>query len=592
MKKYLISAFTLAVLFTSCSKEIVPVVDDENSNVIEIRANIINDDTSIDESKTDYSISGSTAYFHWTGTETIGRLWYTNDPKFGHDVFTSKTSADSDETSLVFSGNYSADQTNYAMYPIWNGTNMTGIGWKSNPFELYLHESMSYNSASPLKNVVPMIAKLDDSGEFDFVPVTGVIAVTVKNLPSTANKITLSSTGKALSGYYRLTSTPANYAANIDWVMNNGLTTGIAYNAGNTTGTKSFTFSGLDRGLHVFYFPVSVGTYDGMTITIYAGNTSLQTVTTTKSISVGKGQIATFPEMDLAKATKVTLTGDTNAAFLYVNTFGPEASSVKFAVASTEAAASSAVASGTAIMATGEANKQNIYAGLTDSGKYYLAYSVFDSSNNALRSEVKTVYYLNDTDKDILCGDYNFTALKALTINNRSAWVDLTSNNTTYVSEGYSDAHMVIEPSNDLAQGTIMLSNFLDFGCTGVTNKSITEEKLITNSNHLVVFQGTYAAGQPLYGTFRNSDYLIEIQGTNPLFVLDDKNYYLRHVLAKYSYFNFEVSVTESTVSLTYGSSSGMCIVSEEQLMTSGEYAGASSTVIFANVKPAASRTR
>lgn len=564
---------------------------DENPNTVEIRANIIN----CEDVKTDYSISGSTAYFHWTGTETIGRLWYKST--FGEDSFTSTTSADAEETSLVFSGSSSVDQTDYAVYPIWNSLSNTGIGWKSNPFELYLHNEMVYNSESPLKDVVPMIAKINGAGEFDFVPVTGVIAVTVKNLPSTATKITLSSTGKALSGYYRLTSTPSAYATNIDWVMTNGLTIGIAYNAGNTTGTKSFSFTGLDRGTHVFYFPVSVGTYDDMTITVYAGDSSLQTVTTTQSIAVGRGQIVKFPEMDLAKATKVIITGNTNEAYLYVNSFGPEATKVKFAVAATSGEATSALASGTAITATGEENKQSIFTGLSSSasGQYYLAFAVYDSSDNELRSEVKSIYYLNNTDKGVLCGDYGFTALRALTINNRSAWTDINSNNATYVSEGYSDAHIVIAPSNDLSQGTIMLSNFLDFGYTGVTNKSITEEKLLTNLNNIVNFQGIYSAGQPLYGYFRSSDYLITIYGTNPLFVLDGTNYYLRHVQAQYNYFNFEVNDNGSTVTLTYGSSSGMCIVNDAQITAqggAGSYGGAQSTVIFANVKPQASRTK
>lgn len=590
MKKYIFSAFAFAALFVSCTKEDSPAQNiDTPANVVEIRGIINNEDV-----KTSYDISGSTAYFHWTGTETIGRLWYTSTPSFGHDAFTSTTSADSNETALVFSGSESANQTDYCMYPIWNNTTKTGIGWRSNPFDLYLHDTMAYNSADPLKDLVPMIAKIDGSGDFVFVPVTGIIAVTVTNLPSTANKITLSSTGKALSGYYRLTSTPANYASNIEWVMTNGLTTGIASNAGNTTGTKTLTFSGLDRGEHVFYFPVSVGTYDDMTITVYADETPLQTVTTTKSIPVAKGEIKRFPAMDLAKATKVQITGDANAAYLHVDTFGPEATSVKFAVATTSDAALTGVDSGTAITAAGEANKQSVYAGLSDSGTYYLAYKVFDSSDNVLRSDVKQVYFMNNTDKDILCGDYGFTAIKALTINNRSAWTALNSNNATYVSEGYTDAHMIIAASTDITKGSIMLTNFLDFGCEGVTNKSITEEKLITNSNSSVDFQGSYSAGQPLYGTYRSSDYLITISSLNPLFVLDGTNYYLRHVQSKYNYFNFEVAYTASDVTLTYGSPSGLCIASDAQIaeVGSASFSGANSTVIFGNVTPVASRTR
>lgn len=400
MKKIFIPTLAIVILSASCAKE-PQVINNPSSalegttKVVEVKATINNDDV-----KTDYSISGSTAYFHWTGIETIGRLWYSGSG-FGHDAFTSTTSADSDETTLVFSGAESVDQTDYAMYPIWNGTSKTGIGWSSSPFKLYLHESMAYDAEHPLKNVVPMIAKLN-AGEFEFVPVSGIIAVTVKNLPPSATKITLSSS-LAMSGTYRLTSTPSNYAPNIDYVMTNGLTTRLAWNDGNTTSTKSYTFSGLNREQHIFYFPVSVaknGDYDdrynGMTITIYAGNDVLQTVTTTSKITVERGQIVRFPTMDLAKATSIKLTGSASAPFAYVEKFGPDAH-IKYAIAATEDAAKTAAATGSVVNTYGEANKFSIIPSAGTAGYYYLGYQVLDSSDNVLMtSAIKFCYSASD----------------------------------------------------------------------------------------------------------------------------------------------------------------------------------------------------
>ncbi len=554
MKKYLVSAFALVALLASCAKENVPATVEEKADAVEIRANIINDDT-----KTDYSISGNTASFHWTGTETIGRLWY-DGSLFGHDAFTSTKEANNGETSLVFRGYFSSDQTAYAMYPIWDGTANTGIGWSSNPFKLYLHESMVYTPDAPLKNVVPMIAKLN-AGEFDFVPVTGVIAVTVKNLPSSANKITLSSTGKALSGNYRLTSTPSNYAANIDFVITNGLTITLASNDGNTNGTKSFTFSGLDKGSHVFYFPVSVGTFDDMTITVYAGNTSLQTVKTTKTVTVGKGQIVQFPEMDLAKATKVSITGNANEAYLYVDTFGPDATSVKFAVATTEAAATAAVASGTAITSEGEANKQSIYSGLTSSGKYYLAYSVFDSANNALRSETKTVYFINDSDASQLAGDYTISY---------SAWTcgALADNDPNLTKR------MILAVSNDLSKGNIMMTEFLGY------NYDVSESRSTASIN----WSSPLIDGSPLYGEYpttplndsRTCVSFKDVDSQDGLFSDNAGTYYPRNNASNQPHYHFIVS---SPTVLT-------CVAGTTALAkrSSGAWSGAGTKVRMTNV--------
>jgi len=546
MKNYLIPALTLALLAVSCEKEKVDNQQNNNvetaSSLIEVRCNIDNTDV-----KTSYDISGNTAFFHWTGTETIGRLWYTSAPQFGHDAFTSTTSADNKETSLVFRGYDSPNQTAYAMYPIWNGNDKTGIGWSSNPFRLYLNESMAYNSSDPLKNVVPMIAKLSDSGEFDFVPVTGIIAVTVKNLPSTANKITVSSAGAAMSGNYLLTSNPSNYATNIEWVMANGLTTKIASNGGNTTGTKSFTFSGLDKGEHVFYFPVSVGTYNGITITIYSGSTALQTVSTTKSVSVAKGEIVAFPVMDLAKATKVMITGDANEAYIYVDSFGPDAH-VKFAVASSEATAISGVSSGTAITAAGESNKVLIFDGLTASGQYYLAYSVFDSSNNVLISEVNPIYFINDSDAAQLAGNYNFSAVYGLTHYDRSAWKDITS------SEWGNNLTLAVSENPRI--GNVQITNVFGFGSDGSYQEKIVTGPFANSSNVTDLYGSKFSAGAPTIGVFTNNVLRFEESSQSPFMnyaisPITEKTTDKIYVRDSYNdYFEFNVNLN-SPVTLT-----------------------------------------
>lgn len=572
MKKFFIPALAVFTLFISCAKDPQVINDQEltedSGRVVEFKATINND-----EVKTDYSISGSTAIFHWTGTETIGRLWFSGS-SFGHDAFTSTTSADASETSLIFSGSESVDQTDYAMYPIWNGTTKTGIGWSSNPFNLYLHESMVYDTDHPLKNVVPMIAKLN-AGEFEFVPVCGIIAVTVKNLPPTATKITLSST-MALSGNYRLTSTPADYATYIDGVMTTGLTTGLAWDAGNYSSTKSFTFSGLDRDEHVFYFPVSVATnekystyddrYSGMTITVYAGDDVLQTVTTTNKIAVDRGEIVRFPMMDLAKATKVAVTGCSDQFYAYLTTLGPDVASVKFAVAaSADEAITAAESSSKIVSASGVENKVEVSDDLSSTGLYYLGYKVYDSSSTELISGSIPVYYISSTDVAQFTGTYTWSTLSAFSRNATSSWIDLT---------GKTDSELVIEKSNDPTKGCIMITSLDGFSYTGtMTNTSIIPAGTALNpGNTPINFEGTYGAGNPQYGYFENYPTLLRFVNTSPFFSLNGTNYYLRHGSAQYSYINFEVAATISNVRLTYGSGSGFCFADESKIKNTGTY--------------------
>ena len=461
-------------MMASCAKE--ADVNEETRNKVEVRALIDNSDV-----KTNYDIDGSTATFYWTGTETIGRLNFYASPQFWEDSYVSTTAASNKETELVFSGEPSyggAYQTDYAFYPIWNSTTKTGIGWSSNPFNLYLHETMVYNPDAPLKDIVPMIGKLNDSGVFVFVPICGVIAVTVKNLPSTATKITLSSGGdNSLSGNYRLTSTPSDFASNLDAVMTTGLTTDMAYYAGNTSGTKSFTFSGLDKEAHTFYFPVSVtnsdvGKYVDLTISVYAGETLLQTVKNPNRISVGKGQIVRFPVMDLAKATQVALTGSATSPYAYVSKFGPEVQAVRYAVNADEAQAKAGAATGALITLTGEDNKVSLAGDLSASGKYYIGYQVLNTDNEVILEGAQAFYFLTDADKALIDAEY-------LQVNGSFA--------------GYtgSTKTITVRESNDATKGNVMITEFQGV-CYDVSESTVAHSGWVD--------------GSPIYGQYPVND--------------------------------------------------------------------------------------
>lgn len=486
---FLLSAISFASV--ACAK--IETTDNTvKQSPVEIKGVIISDKDSTPAVKSNYDLDENTGTFYWTGVEKIGILnFYSSDPYFWEDPFTSTTSADNKETSLVFSGtpsNGGAYLTDYALYPIWNGTTHTGIGWSSSPkFKLYIPESQAYNAEAPLKDVVPMIAKKDGEGNYAFKSVTAIIEVNVKNLPAGARKITLSSTGTALSGYYLLTSTPANYADNIDYVIGNGLTVNIAKNGGNTDGKKTITFdSGLGKGEYSFYFPVSVGVLPDLTIAIKGSDDSvLQSVSYPKSITTARGNITRLPLLDLARATSLTIAGTAAAPTAYLNQLGPDAASIKYAVAASADDAKAAAATGAVVSATGSENAFSITPEPAVSGQYYLGYVVYASDSNVLGTYSLPFGYLGASDVAAYIGQF--------------AAAGQYSNNSWAVTS----TTITFDVSDNPSKGNIMITEFDGLYCDVSKNThgiSGNSTSTYDPSNF-----GSYTDGQPIYGIYNGT---------------------------------------------------------------------------------------
>ena len=445
MKKLFIPTLVIAALFASCAKE--AKVSDEPRKSIEIRGTIDNQEVDIDKSKSSYDISGSKATFYWTGTETIGRLWYTSSPSFGEDAFISTTSADSKETSLIFSGTYSSDQTAYALYPKWTKDGEAGPGWSSNPFQIYLSPTLPYDSSDPLKGIVPMLGKLV-SDEFVFTPITGIIAVSVTNIPAAARSVSLSSTTR-LSGNFLVANPSSGYATGLDGVITNGITITSAYGSKDGWWNKTYTFSStLDKTEHVFYFPVPVGNIEGITISIKDENGEvLQTISNANTITTTKATITKFPSMDLEKGATVAFTGDANAPYIYVSEFKGTGSKIRYAVAgSASSARDAASVSINYITDIGTENKKSLFGELSDSGKYYVGYQVLNSSNDPILTKVIPFYYLTSADVSKLEKSY-------------SGYYG-TNSSAPY---SYNAISLTLAKSDDCLKGNIMLTSIADY---------------------------------------------------------------------------------------------------------------------------------
>lgn len=492
MKKIIIPAIAVAAIVASCAKTpIEPAVEDSPKQV-NIVGTIYNEEDPVEAvaSKSDYDVSsGDEGIFHWSGTEQISILKKSEGPNYTGNTFTGE--AASNETSITFSGIPNATDMDYALYP--GGTSANAMGWSSwtggspnaRALRLQIKGEFEYDAVNPLKNLIPMIGKKDGSS-FVFKPATAVIAVSVKNLPSSAQSITLSSSGSRLSGYYLVTSSldESSIISNLNTTWNNGLTVIMAANSNQASAdcSSKFTFSsGLDRNEHTFYFPVSVGTLsNGLVITIKdGGGAILQTVTYTKSFETRRGQISKLPLMDLAKATTLVITGTADAPTAYVDKFGPEAVKIKYAIASSVDDAKTAAATGTEVTSTGVENKFSIAPSPAATGQYYLGYVVYDSSSNVLGTYALPYGYLGAS--DVLNYTGQFAAFG------------------TY-SSVVTETTITLAVSDNPAKGNIMITEFDGLYCDvsnnthGISGHSTS----IYNSSDF----SSYTDGQPIYGVY------------------------------------------------------------------------------------------
>ena len=324
MKKLAFFLIPIMVV-ASCAKELNtndPVLEGEK---VLVKATIDNTET-----KTDYTISGSTATFCWSGTEEIGRLtWSTT---MGQTVYTSTTAASSGETELTFSGNEVTDDTGFAVYPKKGASNGAGFDWYSADGYLYLAEAITYNPSAPLMNIVPMLGKLDADGKYVFKPVTGVVGVRILHVPANATKITISTNdGSKISQGLRY-SASASFPDELDAVYAGGLQMTAARS--DAKSTKTYNVSSLDFDTeYTFYYPLPAGTITGgVTVTVYNGTTALFSKSSTANLTVKRGTITRLPLITLPNETWTSLgTGKFIDTFVWSeNSFGTTPVEVEF----------------------------------------------------------------------------------------------------------------------------------------------------------------------------------------------------------------------------------------------------------------------
>lgn len=269
--------------------------------------------------KTDYTTSGSTATFKWSGTETFGKLVraYSGTTYSTYSAINYTSTSELDSADGEFSGDAVADgfeDSELAFYPVnkGNGANVS-FPTSGSDFKITLAEELTYAPANPLKDIVPMVGKLS-SDSYSFKPLTGVLAIKATNIPTTTTKITISSTGKGLSGTTGLITghTSSAYKASLQSQLYDAAA-GIPLSWFSSAATKSYTVSGLTpTNTYTFYFPIPTGTLPDLTITFYKNSTVLYTVTTSQSITITRGHITPLPLITMPQY-KVTVGGTSTA---------------------------------------------------------------------------------------------------------------------------------------------------------------------------------------------------------------------------------------------------------------------------------------
>ena len=544
MKQIGLLLISTALAVLSCSKtEIYDPTPDQNG-MVTVMASI--NPLKSAKTKTDYDIDEEKkeASPKWTGVEKISRLTWSGS--MSYKIY-SCPSADAGETTMAFTGTYDANQTDYAAYPSRDETNGAKIDWYSdnaNTLHLWLGETITYNPSAQLKNIVPMVGKLNGSGTFVFNVIAGILAVRITHIPPSANKVTITTDNHPISGGFRYSSSDiGSWHAELDAIHTNGLLLGQHRTSKSYSNSKSFTIpSALDfNTTYTFYFPVPSGILnednDGIapetfTVGIYEGETLLYSKTTNKDIVISNAVITRLPVIELPSNSVSMQVGGTSTDIKFKMTAKSSlVSYVKAYAASTaDAAAEGISASGTTISSLNTLT--SIAGAYSTSGQYFIAYQGYDSSDNPLEgtSGAYAVYYLSDDDNTRFCGGQ-------LTLGTGFCF----SVNKSSTGAQRDDMTVTFAASDDPTRGNIKLLEFDGFSY----NAAVTEatlgriRALMGDSNYTTFTSGAFSAGSAMYGVYNASI----TNGTNNLvFSSTDSSPFFNYGSYKYRLLSYDAA--------------------------------------------------
>lgn len=331
--RYLVIA-TATMVAISCAKTEIPANEIPASETSEFVPLVIDAVVDDDVTKTTYSDNGTKYEFSWNANDYVAVQVYKGGSSAKPDQIKFKAQSDGATTTLVQDGNtfdltvghtvdgYSNKNYtlgDYAFYPKYAESNnndllytrnATGSGdGDSSTDYLKLYESVPYVPGNPT-SVIPIIGR-KESGDgtpntmFKFKTATGVLKISLKQIPAGATKLVLTSKSASdqLSGEWLFT----------DDTYTNGIVMGTDNK--NYTNTKTVTFTGLS-GLDTytdFYVPIPVGAINGILVDIKKDdNTLLWRVSTDQMLNISRGVVTELPDIDISGKSIAFTVGSTS----------------------------------------------------------------------------------------------------------------------------------------------------------------------------------------------------------------------------------------------------------------------------------------
>ena len=285
MKKhtlYYIALSALAML-TGCSNEEnfgLKPTDGNRSLTATIEQN--------DLSRTAVSEEGQVT---WTETDAIGVFGTASQ----NIRFTYQSSTDNGN-SATFRGDFPEEETmEQAYYPYQEDATLSG-----NALTLNLPSEYTYTGNSN----APMLGVKNNDGTFTFKHLTGLLRITINNVPEEADRFVITSSGETdapdISGQATITDINAEDATLS--ITANG-SKSITYNLGTLT---------EETGFRTFFVPLPVGDYPQLSVALYAKDSTDPYFTKTISdITVHRAVMIDMPILDAQTGAQYVLSENT-----------------------------------------------------------------------------------------------------------------------------------------------------------------------------------------------------------------------------------------------------------------------------------------
>lgn len=285
MKKhtlYYIALSALAML-TGCSNEEnfgLKPTDGNRSLTATIEQN--------DLSRTAVSEEGQVT---WTETDAIGVFGTASQ----NIRFTYQSSTDNGN-SATFRGDFPEEETmEQAYYPYQENATLSG-----NALTLHLPSEYTYTGNSN----APMLGVKNNDGTFTFKHLTGLLRITINNVPEEADRFVITSSGETnapdIAGQATITDINAEDATLS--ITANG-SKSITYNLGTLT---------EETGFRTFFIPLPVGEYPQLSVALYAKDSTDPYFTKTISdITVRRAVMIDMPILDAQTGAQYVLSENT-----------------------------------------------------------------------------------------------------------------------------------------------------------------------------------------------------------------------------------------------------------------------------------------